>query len=142
MRQVIYATALFSTCFLLLIPTSGFTQLALELAPKEESKLIEALKSPELKEGMVFTIEQLFFKADSDDIDSKSFALLDELAKVLNQRTDIKKIEISGHTNGLPPAAYCDKLSTARAQQIYHYLSNKNVDVTRLEYKGYGKNSP
>ena len=49
------------------------------------------------------------------------------------------RIEIGGHTNGLPSHDYCDKLSTARAKAVYDYLVSKGINPERLTYKGYGK---
>ena len=109
---------------------------------EDEATVVDELKNTKLKEGATLTVDKLFFKADSDEIQSESYKVLDELAAAINQRSDIKKIEIGGHTNGLPPTDYCERLSTARAKQIFNYLTSKKVNRSRLVYKGYGKRLP
>ncbi|GAB5554050.1 MAG: hypothetical protein Sapg2KO_36410 [Saprospiraceae bacterium] len=105
-------------------------------------KISDKVKDEALKAGDAFRLDRLFFKADSDEIQSISFTMLNELAQAIKERDDIKKIEIGGFTNGLPPTNYCDQLSEARAEQVYEYLISKNVDADRLAYKGYGKRQP
>jgi outer membrane protein OmpA-like peptidoglycan-associated protein len=51
-------------------------------------------------------------------------------------------IEVGGHTNNVPAAEYCDRLSTARAKSVAEYLYGKGIDQDRITYKGYGKNKP
>jgi outer membrane protein OmpA-like peptidoglycan-associated protein len=51
-------------------------------------------------------------------------------------------VEIGGHTNNLPPPAYCDSLSTNRARVVAEYIVNKGIASNRVYYKGYGKRKP
>jgi outer membrane protein OmpA-like peptidoglycan-associated protein len=108
----------------------------------EIDKISDKIKNEALKAGDAFRLDRLFFKADSDEIETISFTMLNELAQAIKEREDIKKIEIGGFTNSLPPDAYCDQLSASRAKQVYQYLVSKNVDPDRLAYKGYGKRQP
>ncbi len=63
---------------------------------------------------------------------------MDEVYGFLKAHNKVK-IEIGGHTNGLPSHEYCDKLSAARAKAVYDYLLAKGITPDRLTYKGYGK---
>ncbi|MEO0340854.1 MAG: OmpA family protein [Bacteroidota bacterium] len=109
---------------------------------EEEAKVIEELNDSDLKEGATLRVDKLFFNADSYDVQSESFETLDDIAAILLQRSEIAKVEIGGHTNGLPSPEYCDRLSSGRAKVIYDYLVRKGVSSTRLVYKGYGKRQP
>ena len=95
----------------------------------------------QLKVGQTLRIEQLYFEADSSVMTQESFAAIDEIHEFLEKNPDVA-IEIGGHTNGLPPHEYCDRLSTARAKNIADYLFDKGIARNRISYKGYGKRNP
>lgn len=110
--------------------------------PAENAKVVDALQDKNLEAGATLQVDQLFFKADQSEIEPESYKVLDQIAATLNSRPEIKKVEIGGHTNNLPPADYCDRLSTQRARAIFEYLRKKQVNPDRLIYKGYGKRAP
>ena len=93
-----------------------------------------------MKEGTIIRTNQIYFAADKSDISEKSFDVLDQLYDFLQKYPDVK-IEIGGHTNGLPPDYYCDELSTQRARAVVLHLQRKGISRDRLEFKGYGKRS-
>ena len=107
--------------------------------PKE--KIIKELDRSRLKVGETIKIDKLFFEADSSKIKPESFTVLDEIYYFLDINKDVK-VEIGGHTNGIPEHAYCDMLSTARAKAVAEYLKSKGIDSDRLSYRGYGKRDP
>jgi outer membrane protein OmpA-like peptidoglycan-associated protein len=108
---------------------------------QEEDKLIAELDRKTIKKGQTIKIDKLFFQADSSQIMSESYPVLDEIFRFLNMNQDVV-VEIGGHTNGNPPHEYCDRLSTQRAKAVADYLSNKGIDRGRLQFKGYGKRKP
>ncbi len=108
-------------------------------APAEVS--IAELRGADLKEGQTIRIDKLYFKADSAVIVESSNAVLQDLYTFMSKNPEVS-VEIGGHTNGLPPHEYCDKLSAARAKVVYDYLIQKGIPATRLQYKGYGKRQP
>lgn len=108
----------------------------------EAAKVVEALKKDNLKAGEILQVDKLYFLADSDDIEPESYEVLNQIATILNERSNITKVEIGGHTNSLPPTEYCEQLSTARAKKIHEYLSERKVNPNRLIYRGYGKRIP
>ena len=66
---------------------------------------------------------------------------MDDIYRFLDRNKDVV-VEIGGHTNNLPPAEYCDRLSEERAKAVADYLQNKGIDRNRLQFKGYGKRYP
>ena len=94
-----------------------------------------------VKVGQVIQIENLYFAADSVEITNASKPTLDEIFNFLNENNNIV-VEIGGHTNNIPPDAYCDNLSTLRAKNIAEYLINRGIESSRVDFKGYGKRFP
>jgi outer membrane protein OmpA-like peptidoglycan-associated protein len=111
-----------------------------KLEDKKPERIL-ALNRESLKKGSIITIERLYFEADSASIPIECFSVLDEIHEFLNQNEDII-IEIGGHTNSIPKAEYCDKLSLERARSVANYLSDSGIPKRRLFYKGYGKRKP
>ncbi|HMS67705.1 MAG TPA: OmpA family protein [Saprospiraceae bacterium] len=103
-----------------------------------KKKILEDLDIKKLKTGSTVEIKNLYFKADSTGITKESYEVLDEIVQFLQQNKNVS-LEIGGHTNGIPPASYCDKLSEERAKSVYNYLTQKGVGMSTLTYKGYGK---
>lgn len=106
-----------------------------------KSVLLPELGGQKVYVGQKIRLNHLYFKADSVNLSSGSYKVLDELAAYLkaNPKTII---EIGGHTNTIPPHEYCNRLSTARAKSVQEYLISRGIPDYRLEYKGYGKTDP
>lgn len=105
---------------------------------KSKKKILEELDIKKIKAGTTIEIKNLYFKADSSGITRESYEVLDEIADFLVENKNVT-LEIGGHTNGIPPASYCDKLSTERAKAVYDFLIQKGVKGSAITYKGYGK---
>ena len=103
-----------------------------------KAKILPDLDRTKIKTGTKIEIKQLYFKADQSIIEENSTEVIEEIAEFLIENPQIK-IEIGGHTNGIPSTAYCDKLSTERAKAVYSALISKGVPESSLTYKGYGK---
>ncbi|MCH2043566.1 MAG: OmpA family protein [Saprospiraceae bacterium] len=99
------------------------------------------IKASELEVGDILQVENLYFPADESIITNNSERVLLQLVYFLKKYPNIS-IEIGGHTNMLPPPAYCDKLSNARAKNVAQYLVKNGIAEKRITYKGYGKNKP
>ncbi|MEL7117955.1 MAG: OmpA family protein [Bacteroidota bacterium] len=106
-----------------------------------EAEIEKKLNDPNLKVNATFEVENLYFDADTSNIQPTSYPTLNQLATSLIDHPGII-VEIGGHTNGLPPHNYCDELSQARAKAVYEYLINKGVTPNQVQYKGYGKRQP
>lgn len=82
------------------------------------------------------------FAYDSDRILPKSYELLDKVASVINEHTEIPIIAVEGHTDSDGNDEYNLNLSDRRAKSVMKYLIGKGVDASRLQAKGYGEQRP
>ncbi len=100
-----------------------------------------SLKTKDLRVGQTLRIDRLQFEADSTEILKSSEDVLDDVYQFMVNNPSVI-IEVGGHTNGIPPHAYCDRLSKARARNVATYLVRKGIRAKRISYKGYGKRKP
>lgn len=100
-----------------------------------------AINTKELKVGHKFRLDNLYFKADSASVTRNGTRVLYGLYLFLRDNPNLA-LEVGGHTNGLPPDEYCDKLSTQRAKNVVAYLEKEGIKGQRMSYKGYGKRKP
>ena len=82
--------------------------------------------------------EKIFFNLNKSTIKKESDSLLEEIAQVLKDNPQIKKVEIQGHTDSSGNAKKNDKLSGERAKAVRDRLVKNGVEADRLTYKGYG----
>ena len=99
------------------------------------------LDRKKMVEGEVIRIENLYFKADSANITTDAYPVLDEIYYFLKSNPDIA-IEVGGHTNNRCQTDFCDELSEKRARAVASYLTGKGIERDRLMFKGYGKRNP
>lgn len=113
------------------------------------SPITEIVKEPvtikeftkKITPGQVIRLDELYFQADNATLNKNSYKVLDEVFTFLTKNKSVK-IEIGGHTNGVPSVEYCNKLSNERAKAVASYLTGKGISKTRITYKGYGKRYP
>ena len=86
--------------------------------------------------------DSINFDTGKDTIQSRSFPLLDQVAKLLNDRPEMKRIRVEGHTDNVGNAAYNKDLSARRAASVVRYLVGKGVAASRLVPAGYGFEQP
>lgn len=101
----------------------------------------DPLSTEDIRVGDKFRLEQLYFQADSSSITRNAQRELMGLYRFLKANPNLS-LEVGGHTNGLPPHSYCDRLSTARAKNVVSFLARQGIDPKRMSYKGYGKRRP
>ena len=107
----------------------------------KKPKILPDLDIAKIKVGQTLQINNLYFAADSTDVSDNSTEVLEEVYDFMDSNKNVI-IEVGGHTNNVPAAAYCDELSTARAKSVAKYLYTKGIDEDRITFKGYGKNKP
>jgi outer membrane protein OmpA-like peptidoglycan-associated protein len=91
----------------------------------------------------IVILEKVQFKTGSDVILPASDELLTQVANVLREHPEIKKIEVQGHTDNRGGAGYNQKLSERRAKSVMKWLTTRGeIDAERLEAKGYGMDQP
>lgn len=88
-----------------------------------------------------WVLESVRFASNSDQIVGGSIAEVEAVAKVLAQNPGLR-IEVSGYTDSSGAAAYNQKLSERRAEQVEKVLVEHGVEASRLETKGYGEANP
>ena len=107
-----------------------------------EPKIMTELRNPDkLKLGVPIRIRNLYFQADTSTISRTSHGVLNELVRFM-KKYDSYVIELGGHTNAIPPSAYCDSLSLVRAERVGEYLVKRGVSQDQIKCKGYGKRKP
>ena len=91
--------------------------------------------------GNKVTLRGVFFAANKATLRWESRTELDVVAQFLREHPGLR-VEIGGHTNGLPGTAFCQDLSDARAKRVLAYLIEHGVDRGQLAWRGYGKTEP
>ncbi|MCE9575974.1 MAG: tandem-95 repeat protein, partial [Deltaproteobacteria bacterium] len=87
-------------------------------------------------------LDKVYFKLDKDIIETRSYKLLDNVAKVLMAHVEVTLIRVEGHTDNQGDDAHNLDLSQRRAEAVRAYLIKKGVLAERLEAKGYGETVP
>lgn len=97
--------------------------------------------------GLVITLaDNILFDSGKAKIKEDAFPTLDEIIMVIKTTAVNKNIGIEGHTDNVP-IKYSGwksnrELSTARANNVYHYLVDKGVSPARMTTMGYGEYRP
>jgi len=94
---------------------------------------------PMVKEKIV--LRGINFDFDKSNIKPEFAPVLDEAAKILKDRADVKVV-IEGHCDAIGTDAYNQKRSERRAKAVLDYLVGKSVSAQRLETVGYGESKP
>lgn len=111
-----------------------------EAAPAPEP---EPEKRVEVRDNKIIINEKVQFEFDSAKIREVSHSLLDEVAKVIKENPQIKKIEVEGHASAEGSDDHNMKLSDRRAKAVVKYLTGKGgVAKGSLSAKGYGETRP
>ena len=95
-----------------------------------------------MSKDKIYIADQVFFQTGKAKIKPESFGLLDEVARVLKEHPEIKKLRIEGHTDNVGKPEANAKLSKARAASVRDYLVKKQVAAKRLESAGFGDSRP
>ena len=95
-----------------------------------------------ITESKIELSEKIFFETDKKRIQERSFPILDEVVKALKANPQMR-IRIEGHTdNRKGERTDNQRLSQRRANEVRDYLVDHEIDIKRLEAKGYGDSKP
>jgi OOP family OmpA-OmpF porin len=109
-----------------------------EPAPEPEPE-----KRVEVRDNKIVINEKVQFEVNSAKILEVSHDLLNEVAKVINENPQIKKIEVEGHASSEGSDAHNLTLSNNRAKAVMKYLTGKaGIAKTMLTSKGFGETQP
>jgi outer membrane protein OmpA-like peptidoglycan-associated protein len=86
--------------------------------------------------------EQVEFDTGKATIRPTSDQLVEEIAGIFKEHTEILKVEVQGHTDNAGPKVMNKQLSQARADAVKKALVKKGIAATRLVAKGYGEEKP
>lgn len=87
-------------------------------------------------------LDKVYFDTGKATIQPRSFALLDDVARVITSHPELARIEVEGHTDDQGNDASNLKLSDRRASAVKDYLVKKGVAAERLGAKGWGETRP
>jgi outer membrane protein OmpA-like peptidoglycan-associated protein len=95
-----------------------------------------------LEENELVILEKVHFDLDKDQVKPESLPLLQEVAAILLTHTEIRSVEIQGHTDDQGDPAYNLELSQRRVESVRNLLIVQGVEADRLQAKGYGESRP
>ncbi|UXP33435.1 OmpA family protein [Reichenbachiella agarivorans] len=108
---------------------------------REAKVIVQDLSLNKIHSGAAVVLNNIFFEFDQDELETSSYAELKRILEMLNSGA-IKKIEISGHTDSIGDKDYNQQLSKRRANAVYEYFKNHNIDTSRMVTIGYGEAKP
>jgi outer membrane protein OmpA-like peptidoglycan-associated protein len=93
--------------------------------------------------GRLEILEKVYFKLGSHKLQKRSFALLDNVAKVMNSHPEIEQIRVEGHSDATGSLKFNMRLSKQRANTVVRYLVGRGkVSKQRLISEGFGPTRP
>ncbi|NJC25977.1 OmpA family protein [Neolewinella antarctica] len=110
-------------------------------AEPEEPQVKLGTTTASLKEGAIFRIENITFKANSAEIESESEEALEEIIGFLRDNDNVI-IEVGGHASYKASSGYANTLSGQRARSVIEYLQEHRIPVNRMFPRGYGNTRP
>ena len=113
-----------------------------EAGPKSDDAKSSGCPRVFIKNGLIRILEQPKFDFNKAKIKPESDSLLTEVAKVMTDHPEIKRVRVEGHTDNKGVAAYNMKLSQQRADAVITWLSSHGIAVDRLVAKGMGLTTP
>ena len=111
------------------------------LSPPQEA-LTRGIKprDTEATEPVYSDLPIVTFEFDSAELTPEARKVLDELAAALrSDQLGTSRFVIEGHTDAVGSDAYNQQLSEQRARSVRQYLAGKQVDPSRLQVVGKGK---
>jgi outer membrane protein OmpA-like peptidoglycan-associated protein len=99
-------------------------------------------KQVKIRDNRIEIGEKIQFAYDKSEILPASFAIMDELAKVIQENPHVQKVSIEGHASDEGEEQHNLILSKARAEAVRLYLVSKGVAADRLTSTGYGESKP
>jgi outer membrane protein OmpA-like peptidoglycan-associated protein len=113
-----------------------------EAGPKSADQQTSGCPRVFIKNGLIRILEQPKFDFNTAANQPQSDSLLTEVAKVMTEHPEIKRVRVEGHTDNKGAAAYNMKLSQQRADSVIKWLSAHGVAPERLVAKGMGLTTP
>ncbi|MBN1117523.1 MAG: OmpA family protein [Bacteroidales bacterium] len=91
--------------------------------------------------GAKVVLQNIYFETGKSNLLPESYATLHSVVRLLENNPTLR-LEISGHTDNVGSAKSNLKLSNDRAKSCVDFIVQGGIAAERLEYKGYGYESP
>ncbi len=91
--------------------------------------------------ALSFSLQGVYFEFDSAALKPEGRRILDSLTEMLAERSDVKRVNVSGHTDNVGSMVYNQGLSERRAQSAMQYLQQGGVKQP-ISAAGYGESRP
>jgi len=104
----------------------------------DDGKFIEVEAPDWAKE---YDITDIYYDYNKWNIRKDAAKQLDKLVTLLNNNPNFK-IELGSHTDCRGSEEYNQKLSEKRAEAVVKYCTVRDIDPSRLSFKGYGESVP
>ncbi len=95
-----------------------------------------------IRRGKMVIYGKVLFPLESANLLPRNGALIDEMARALEEHPGLRRVEIEGHTDNSGEGDYNVKLSQERAEVVKRALERRAVDGKRLVPRGYGEQRP
>lgn len=118
-------------------------------APNENTPAVKTAASApvnftgtvDMAKASTYTLNEIYFNANDDELLPESRNQLDKLAAYL-QQNPAASIMVKGYTDNTGEPDYNYRLSLLRAKAVVNYLTAKGINANRLEARGYGMQDP
>jgi outer membrane protein OmpA-like peptidoglycan-associated protein len=87
-------------------------------------------------------LKQIQFETGKASIKANSFAILDEIVKLLRANPDIVHLSVEGHTDNRGAVEMNNQLSQDRAESVMKYIVDHGIAQGRLDAQGFGPSRP
>jgi outer membrane protein OmpA-like peptidoglycan-associated protein len=88
------------------------------------------------------TLKKVHFVSGIARLHPDASELLGQVAQVLTEHPEIRRIAVEGHTDGRGNARFNGDLSEARARSVQRWLIEHGIAADRLEARGFGATRP
>jgi outer membrane protein OmpA-like peptidoglycan-associated protein len=92
--------------------------------------------------GEVKILERIEFDNNKATLRPESEDVLRAVADTLTKHTEIKLIQVQGHTDNRGAKDYNKRLSDKRAEAVKQWLIKAGIESARLQSKGFGQEKP
>jgi len=112
--------------------------------PPPEPKPVKALGKAKIENNEIKIPGKVHFDTDKATIkeDKETKEILQTVADVMKENTQITKLRIEGHTDDVGGKDHNQKLSDGRATAVVEWLAKNGIDKARLDARGYGEDHP
>jgi OOP family OmpA-OmpF porin len=110
--------------------------------PKSDDPKTSGCPRVFIKNAQIEILEQPKFDFNRAVIKAESDSLLAEVAKVMKDHPEIKRVTVEGHTDSVGSSEYNKVLSQQRAEAVVKWLVDHGIAKESLSAQGMGKEHP